>query len=104
MKFESIVKITTGVGLALLAGMATIQTVKEYRTKLEEIWQSYNKNAEKISSYAGSSGYEKDIQELKSKREKSINAFGLGGQVGRHEQKQILESNYSEARGIDDSV
>lgn len=33
MKFESIVKITTGVGLALLAGMATIQTVKEYRTK-----------------------------------------------------------------------
>lgn len=33
MKFETIVKVTTGVGLALLAGMATIQTVKEYRTK-----------------------------------------------------------------------
>jgi len=31
--------------------------------------------------------------------------LGWGGQgVGRHEQKQIFESNYSEVHGIDGSV
>ena len=52
MKFESIVKITTGVGLAMLAGMATIQTVKEYRTKTG-IFEEETETVEEVDTTEG---------------------------------------------------